>query len=96
MTDRERLELAAKAAGITEETQQILEAGINGCRWNPLDDDGDALRLAVKLRINIIFSGGFHYVGMNRYHFDICCLGGMDAIRWEIVNEAAKIGKDMP
>lgn len=37
MSDRELLELAAKAA--------------DGGLWNPLTDDGDALRLAVKLRL---------------------------------------------
>ena len=46
MTDRELLELAAKAAGYTNEViQTVLESG----HWNPLTDDGDALRLAVKL-----------------------------------------------
>lgn len=56
MEDREQLELAAKAAGIEGEvvpgdlyfrTRWYLP---NGTRyWNPLTDDGDALRLAVKL-----------------------------------------------
>lgn len=57
--DRELLEAAAKAAGIT-----LHQHGWNGERhlyvtkgvptqWNPLTDDGDALRLAVKLKINI-------------------------------------------
>ena len=52
-TDRELLELAAKAAG-------YREAGINKPytdgllkNWNPLTDDGDALRLAVKLCLEI-------------------------------------------
>lgn len=52
MTDRELLELAAKAAGLKE--------GIGGAFWtedggvfDPLTDDGDALRLAVKLGLNI-------------------------------------------
>ena len=40
--DRELLELAAKAAGYTNEViQTVLESG----HWNPLTDDGDALRL---------------------------------------------------
>ena len=48
-TDRELLELAARAAGYREAginqpyTDGLLE------NWNPLTDDGDALRLAVKL-----------------------------------------------
>jgi hypothetical protein len=57
MTDRELLEMAAKAAGI--EIELIPECGGryfvhthgNSMWWNPLTDDGDALRLAVKLGI---------------------------------------------
>lgn len=67
MTDRELLGLAAKAAGI-EVIRSRLEQPltndflVNGGRrnphheygpWNPLTDDGDALRLAVKLRIDL-------------------------------------------
>ena len=45
MTDRELLELAAKAAGLSFWQENS---------WNPLDD-GDALRLAVKLNIDVFF-----------------------------------------
>jgi hypothetical protein len=47
MSDRELLELAAKAAGYWN----IRGAPCPwvGDTWNPLKDDGDALRLAVKL-----------------------------------------------
>ena len=48
MTDRELLELAAKACGL-EEAKMRIEFN----QWNPLDDDGDALRLAVKLRLRV-------------------------------------------
>jgi hypothetical protein len=63
MTDRELLELAAKAAGIVaewDESHKALMIGVpfrgvasmmNYEPWNPLHDDGDALRLAVKLRM---------------------------------------------
>ena len=55
MSDRELLELAAKAAGI--EVTAIVADGIphrfGGGYWNPLTDDGDALRLAVKCEIAI-------------------------------------------
>jgi len=60
--DKELLELAAKAAGI-EPLGKAFE--MNGdfagfCMparkvWNPLTDDGDALRLAVKLRLELGF-----------------------------------------
>lgn len=59
-SDRELLELAAKAAGIAIEgvVESGVDAGravkINGTWWAPLHDDGDALRLAVNLRIDIL------------------------------------------
>jgi hypothetical protein len=54
MTNRELLELAAKAAGIVYEIDAgyvwIYEQEFWTC-WNPLEDNGDALRLAVNLEI---------------------------------------------
>jgi hypothetical protein len=52
MTDRDLLELAAKAAGI--EIKHWIGSEPFSPHWNPLTDDGDALRLAVKLGINIL------------------------------------------
>lgn len=63
MTNKELLELAAKAAGlkVTNYDWQM------GCRviddgvykdWNPLTDDGDALRLAVKLKLDLYLDTG--------------------------------------
>ena len=58
-TDKELLELAAKAAGIKIYTQigNTILCPVGGGdllkSWNPLTDDGDALRLAVMLEINI-------------------------------------------
>lgn len=65
-TDRELLEMAAKAAGYELEWESVLPGedpdGYVGCDciikgtrrfWNPLTNDGDALRLAVKLVIDI-------------------------------------------
>jgi len=64
MTDRELLEAAAKAAGIV--LLRAPDGSMRNCTglrpehnilaapfWNPLTDDGDALRLACGLRINI-------------------------------------------
>ena len=57
MTDNELLQLAAKAAG--DVTHEEIWKGRyshferNGYGWNPLTADGDALRLAVKLRISL-------------------------------------------
>lgn len=61
MTDRELLKKAAKAAGLYSQGDETSHYGHfiglsirgddnpSGYRWNPLTDDGDALRLAVKV-----------------------------------------------
>lgn len=55
-TDRELLELAARAADLPWD--QWVEDGDDS--WNSLQDDGDALRLAVKLgMIVVIQDSGF-------------------------------------
>ena len=57
--DRELIERAATAAGITicAITSKGVAQGMNGaCHvqfWNPLADDGDALRLAAKLGMSL-------------------------------------------
>lgn len=56
MTDRELLKLAAKAAGI-----QLNKMGmaLHPCRaWDPLTDDADALKLAVRLHIDLELNNG--------------------------------------
>ena len=52
-TDREVLELAAKASGELTASWYGNDAYFDGVlsRWNPLTDDGDALRLAVRLSL---------------------------------------------
>ena len=56
MTDKELLELAAKAAGYTCKwnADSLLIEDEAWHEWNPLTDDGDALRLAVKLKIDVV------------------------------------------
>lgn len=57
--DRELLELAAKAAGhdrtrtCIDDWFWILNEDDDWHPWNPLTDDGDALRLAVKLGLTV-------------------------------------------
>ena len=58
MTDRELLEKAAKVVGNGAQWFAGLGMGIDvgdpiPTLWNPLTDDGDALRLAVKLKLLI-------------------------------------------
>jgi len=92
MTDKEMLELAAKAAGIEIGAHARFIGDHPGlyfhndarnhpmCRkpntpgnveWNPLTDDGDALRLAVKLGLAVvpypIFAWPKHSVIAKRY-----------------------------
>lgn len=57
-SDSELLELAAKAAGIsvwTDADETVFTDNPNGIEveWNPLTDDGDALRLAICLSIDL-------------------------------------------
>ena len=112
MTDRELLELAAKAAGYTTIQYQNLkdssldirygidEAIWNGeDYWNPLENDGDALRLAVALKMNINHDDLSPTVSI--------CLSSVTwldhpydsdpyaATRQAIVRAAAEIGKSM-
>lgn len=65
MVDKELLELAAKAAGIEVRYQpmshrfltkkQLSQSdGYYFAYWDPLTDDGDALRLAVKLGLAVM------------------------------------------
>ena len=70
MTNRELLESAAKAAGVFCRGWCLPGARLDGwhgmytgdpdegsyVRWNPLTNDGDALRLAVKKRQHIVFT----------------------------------------
>ena len=77
MTDRELLERAAEAAGIEgrydERWKAIMRPNGNASEgggpaysaWNPLTDDGDALRLSVKVAIDVVHArpqNGPHYV----------------------------------
>jgi hypothetical protein len=62
----ELLAMAAKAAGYDYRPQNrvIVTDGIPS-NWNPLADDGDALRLAVKLHIGVRTHGPDHWLQKN-------------------------------
>jgi hypothetical protein len=99
-TDRELLALAAKAAGLdvhwVSDDGAVLMCPI-GKHWNPLTDDGAALRLAVKLgldleRREVPMEGVTIYVGSANE--DV----GADpyaATRRAIVRAAAEIGRQL-
>lgn len=110
MTDRELLELAAKAAemhpdhwqwngyGIQElAVHGVPHCGFQGPEWNPLTDDGDALRLAVKFLFEIDMGRGCISV---RHSTGIKILEAFNqdpyaATRRAIVRAAAEIGRNM-
>ena len=114
-TDRELLELAAKAAGIKIRWQSygsyfvicdIDDEGIEAV-WDPILDDGDALRLAVRLYLDINqFPATDGYVGMieiwrngdgDPAHVEYVKAEDdrLSATRRAIVRAAAEIGRNM-
>ena len=105
--NRELLELAAKAAGYHftwNDKHDCAEVWVDGDKikrfWQPHRDDGDTLRLAVKLELPI------HYTyddcietGNTRSGFPIREKYDGDpyaATRLAIVRAAAEIGRNMP
>lgn len=66
MTDKELLELAAKAAGVGYADKEGKFVPFVPETWNPLTDDGDALRLAVKLGLHV--SQQLSYVAVMQPH----------------------------
>ena len=113
MTDRELLELAAKAAGIRIDKSETNGGGVgndgfcvtgdamldwhNNIRWNPLTNDGDALRLAVKTgEPFVVRSRCVTTMGGLMEDFDPAVSGDdLRATRRAIVRAAAEIGKAM-
>ena len=108
MSDRELLELAAKAAGIEGEWSS---SGLwhRHTLWNPLTDDGDALRLAVELGMDVCIDTPnedrphTHAIGFSSPYasesFGVVENHESDpyaATRRAIVRAAAEIGRNMP
>ena len=100
MTDRELLELAAKAAGIEADSwsddHQCLFTTHGPYpneyrKWNPLTDDGDALRLAVKLELHVLV--GLAQTPDGDIHVDKDMADPYAATRRAIVRAAAEIGR---
>lgn len=112
MNDRELLELAAKAAGYETVEYEgewwlrvrygITEAIWNGDDyWNPLESDGDALRLAVKLNLIVGVYGSYTSVYLTEASSEefVCWNSSCNndpyaATRRAIVRAAAEIGKE--
>ena len=114
VSDRELLEAAAKAAGYANLFQSTMHehwfADIGGKSqpWSPLADDGDALRLAVKMNFTIKFDtvpdGAVVKVSVpwhdnfdaDYYWIEFLNRDAPAATRRAIVRAAAAIGKDVP
>jgi hypothetical protein len=93
MNNQELLELAAKACGwqvITRWEFDGLNVYVSGSgtrvKWNPLTDDGAALRLAVQLRLPISTDICFVEVSQDKQ---------CEVTRHAIVHAAAEIGSNM-
>lgn len=109
MTDQQLLELAARAAELNVKAQSVnaddrwigLIVGEKHTRekkfWNPLTDDGDALRLAVALglRIEINTQVLGDTLVISEFYDNVECHNGdpYAATRKAIVCTAAEIGK---
>ena len=101
-TDRKLLELAAKAAGgelkwFINETPIAKSKDGFGFNWNPLTEDGDALRLAVKLGLQITVIKGEKTFSERESAFSVQDHGDdpYAATRRAIVRAAAEIGKSL-
>jgi len=88
--DKELLTLAAKAAGIAD--GDVFYDMDNDKVWNPLTDDGDALRLAVKLGLGIRFY--LDGVGAGE-EYEMNQEDPYAATRRAIVRAASEIGRGM-
>ncbi len=113
MDDRELLKLAAKAAGyVVRWYDDTLHCGPtfgievepgNPCGfdpWNPLTDDGDALRLAVNLNLDVCIHGcsvDVYSGDLDEEITEIVDHGeSLESTRRAIVRAAAEIGRVMP
>lgn len=94
MSDRELLEMAGKALGSNETWTDIDGNRYSGDPeklWNPLNDDGDALRLAVAipgLNMQWVIAGAWQYAESYSTR--------MKYVRLAIVQLAAEVGRSMP
>ncbi len=108
MTDRELLEAAAKAsyAELPVDYLYSLDKGIwcGFCDrpyiwWNPISNNGDALWLAVKLKITVSMEDkdicAWRYIGPDFYCAEPIGDDAYAATRRAIVRVAAEIGKEM-
>ena len=99
MTDTERLELAAKAAGYSFDGYVLRNTNteFEYSGWNPLEDDGDAFRLAVSLGLTVVVETDMVFCRNQRSDkvFREQSKDRYASTRKAIVRSAAEIGKTM-
>jgi len=96
MTDEELLDSAAKAVGyVLLSNGQAYSQDTGNFDWNPLTDDGDALRLAVYLFRDIHFWYFDNSVSVGNERRVVCGDDPCAATRLAIVRAAAEVGKSM-
>ena len=96
MTDQELLTMAAKAAGYESLTNgQAYSPEAGSFDWNPLTDDGDALRLAVQLFRDIHFWYFENSVSVGNELRVACGDDPCAATRRAIVYAAALVGEQL-
>lgn len=97
MSDRELLELAAKAVG-AEWVAEEQAWWFNGSWWNPRTDHGDRYRLARDCKMILDFDGGevkWQFDG-EEYKRAFRFTPGNDAEEADaVINAAAEIGRNM-
>lgn len=100
-SDRELLEMAAKAANangmhIVQNEVEFVDCSSDD-EWNPLEDDGDALRLAVKLHMQVsITTESCRAETLPVLGVRVNDKDEMAATRRAIVKAAAAIGETLP
>lgn len=107
MTNNELLQLSAKAMGFELEYRRGSDAfyyddpDSGREQWDPLGDEGQAVRIAVELQLSILWFTNLQYVMVERRGFgenigwtDDADRGG--ALRQAITVVAAQIGSTLP
>lgn len=110
---RKLLDLAAKAARVKIEWNVMINRnspilapktqqernwlGHEHTPWNPLSDDGDALRLAIDIELDVSFGKSGAVVEFGRLQIEeLDASDPYEAVRLAIVRAAAAIGEKMP
>ena len=100
--DKELLELAAKAVGVVVfdffDCGSVRSRVHSDIKWNPIADDGDAFRLAVKLNLSVDVSEtwvNISYENKVKVSYPVISGEKTEMTRRAIVRAAAAIGEKL-